>query len=271
MFGAYEELYRDYYHSNVPDGPFQAGSRGWSQAPWVTWGDNPNQAGPRRIAANGLGDTEIGTRCACEMKTVGEQRKLVCDCHPHAPLAPPPPFWRSQPHWFFRQYVRDQVAPWGTGPRAFDVPRRRVCPNCAGNREPTSGLGALGATTWNDIPWWCWKNQDGTDNKTFNACKNEATRALPASATDQQRLQAIMQQCFSTCRPQPAGAALPASSSSTTSQVTFPAPAQSSVPAPALPPRSWTSYLPPINTTTLAITALIGIAGVVVAQQKGWL
>lgn len=273
QLGSYAALGPQYYHSNQPDGPFQAGSRGWIQSPWVTWGDNPNQAGPNRIAADGLGD-EVGTRCNCEMKTVNEQRRLVCDCQPHPAPPPRPPFWRSQPQWFYRQYVRERAAPWGNGPVAFDVPRRSTCPTCYGNREPTGALGvlgALGATTWSAIPWWCWKNADGTENKTFLTCKNNAVSSLPAAATEAQRLQAIMQSCYASCRPRPAGAELPASSSSSSSSspsYTIP----TAVPDAALPNQSsWLDLLPRVNTTTLVVTALVGVAAVVVAQQKGWL
>lgn len=39
----------------VPDGPWQSGAPGWSTAPWVGWGMNPNQALPTRQAMNGCG------------------------------------------------------------------------------------------------------------------------------------------------------------------------------------------------------------------------
>jgi hypothetical protein len=33
-----------------PDSILSAGGKDWSSAPWVDWGDNPNTAGPARIA-----------------------------------------------------------------------------------------------------------------------------------------------------------------------------------------------------------------------------
>lgn len=51
MFGVHPA----YYQMNQPDGPWQAGSRGWTQSPWPTWGGNPNQVGPAWQGVNGLG------------------------------------------------------------------------------------------------------------------------------------------------------------------------------------------------------------------------
>jgi len=267
--GSYERLAPEYYASDQPDGPFRTGATGWSRAPWPGWGQNPNQAGPRRIAVDGLGATPVATRCDCEVKPVGDQKRFVCNCAPPPAPKRPPPFWQSEPHWFFRQYVRDKVAPWGTlhprGP-AFDVPRREVCPTCSGGRQPTSGLGELGAVDWSAIPWWCWKNADGTPNQKFVQCKDNALRTLQQSApnaTAAQRLQYQMEACLSTCRQRPPNEKWPTVGGRSPLETTTPSSSHSS--------SSWTSMLPQLNTTTLIIIGLVGVAGVVVAQRQGWL
>lgn len=278
--GSYEKLYPEYYSSDQPDGPFRTGAPGWAEAPWVTWGQNPNQAGPRRIATDGLGSVQqVATRCDCQVKPVGEEKKFVCNCAPPPPPPPRPPFWQSEPHWFFRQYVRDRVAPWGTlrprGP-AFDVPRRQICPTCSGSREPTSGLGALGAVEWGAVPWWCWTNADGKPNQAFTSCKDAALARLLATtpnATEAQRVQYQMDACYTQCRTRPPNQKWPTVGNRAPGEPTSvysPVPA-SVAPKLPQPSSSWSSMLPRMNTTTWVILALVGVAGVVVAQQKGWL
>ena len=45
-----------YYQMNYPDAaPWHAGSRGWTESPWVTWGDNPNQVGLPRLGVGSWG------------------------------------------------------------------------------------------------------------------------------------------------------------------------------------------------------------------------
>lgn len=52
---SYDRVNPTYYQTFQQDTPFHAGAPGWSTAPWVTWGDNPNLAGRRRLATDGLG------------------------------------------------------------------------------------------------------------------------------------------------------------------------------------------------------------------------
>ena len=52
---SYDRVNPTYYQTYQPDTPFHPGAEGWSVAPWMTWGDNPNLAGRRRLATDGLG------------------------------------------------------------------------------------------------------------------------------------------------------------------------------------------------------------------------
>lgn len=52
---SYVSVTPDYYKMLQPDGPWGAGSPGWSRAPVPGWGQNPNRVGPPRQAVNGLG------------------------------------------------------------------------------------------------------------------------------------------------------------------------------------------------------------------------
>lgn len=52
---SYDRVNPTYYQTYQPDTAFHAGAPGWSLAPWVTWGSNPNLAGRRRLATDGLG------------------------------------------------------------------------------------------------------------------------------------------------------------------------------------------------------------------------
>lgn len=52
---SYDRVNPTYYRTFQPDTPFHAGAPGWTAAPWVTWGENPNLAGRRRLATDGLG------------------------------------------------------------------------------------------------------------------------------------------------------------------------------------------------------------------------
>jgi hypothetical protein len=52
---SYHQPNPTYYQTFQPDTPFHPGAEGWSTAPWMTWGDNPNLAGRRKLATDGLG------------------------------------------------------------------------------------------------------------------------------------------------------------------------------------------------------------------------
>lgn len=52
---SYDRVTPNYYRTFQPDTPFHPGAEGWTKAPWVTWGDNPNLAGKKRLATDGLG------------------------------------------------------------------------------------------------------------------------------------------------------------------------------------------------------------------------
>lgn len=41
---------------HTPDSNLSAGGKDWSSAPWVDWGDNPNTAGPARLAVGNAAD-----------------------------------------------------------------------------------------------------------------------------------------------------------------------------------------------------------------------
>lgn len=56
---SYVNVTPQYYEMLQPDGPFEAGSPGWSSAPVPGWGANPNLVGPPRWAVNGLGEPNI--------------------------------------------------------------------------------------------------------------------------------------------------------------------------------------------------------------------
>jgi hypothetical protein len=56
---AYESMPASYFGMHVPDGPQQIGSRGWAAAPFIKWGMNPQNVGPRTIATSGLGESAI--------------------------------------------------------------------------------------------------------------------------------------------------------------------------------------------------------------------
>ena len=52
---SYDVVNPTYYQTFQPGTPFHPGAPGWTQAPFPTWGDNPNLAGRRRLATDGLG------------------------------------------------------------------------------------------------------------------------------------------------------------------------------------------------------------------------
>ena len=52
---SYAEIKPQYYQMHMPDSPWHAGSEGWKDAPWPTFGVNPNLVGPPRLAVEGLG------------------------------------------------------------------------------------------------------------------------------------------------------------------------------------------------------------------------
>ncbi len=52
---SYAQVKPEYYRMFQPDSPWHAGSEGWTQAPWPSWGVNPNRVGPPRLAVEGLG------------------------------------------------------------------------------------------------------------------------------------------------------------------------------------------------------------------------
>jgi hypothetical protein len=52
---SYDRVNPTYYQTFQQGTPFEAGAPGWSEAPWVTWGNNPNLGGRRKLATDGLG------------------------------------------------------------------------------------------------------------------------------------------------------------------------------------------------------------------------
>lgn len=46
---SYMEIQPAFYEMLQPDTAWHAGARGWTQAPWVTWGNNPNLVGLPRL------------------------------------------------------------------------------------------------------------------------------------------------------------------------------------------------------------------------------
>jgi hypothetical protein len=52
---SYDQVNPTFYQTFQPHTPFHAGGPGWTKSPWVTWGNNPNLAGRRRLATDGLG------------------------------------------------------------------------------------------------------------------------------------------------------------------------------------------------------------------------
>jgi hypothetical protein len=57
---SYDQVTPTFYQTFQPHTPFHAGGPGWTKSPWVTWGNNPNLAGRRTLATDGLG----GCGCA---------------------------------------------------------------------------------------------------------------------------------------------------------------------------------------------------------------
>jgi hypothetical protein len=57
---SYDQVNPTFYQTFQPHTPFHAGGPGWTKSPWVTWGNNPNLAGRRTLATDGLG----GCGCA---------------------------------------------------------------------------------------------------------------------------------------------------------------------------------------------------------------
>jgi len=52
---SYDRVNPTYYQTYQQGTPFHAGAPGWAESPWVTWGNNPNLGGRRRLATDGLG------------------------------------------------------------------------------------------------------------------------------------------------------------------------------------------------------------------------
>lgn len=52
---SYAEIKPQYYQMHQPDSPWHAGARGWKDAPFPSFGNNPNLVGPPRLAVEGLG------------------------------------------------------------------------------------------------------------------------------------------------------------------------------------------------------------------------
>lgn len=46
---SYIEVPENFYQMLEPETPWHAGAKGWTKAPWVTWGNNPNLVGPPRL------------------------------------------------------------------------------------------------------------------------------------------------------------------------------------------------------------------------------
>lgn len=52
---SYDVVNPTYYQTFQQGTPFHPGAPGWTEAPFPTWGENPNLAGRRRLATDGLG------------------------------------------------------------------------------------------------------------------------------------------------------------------------------------------------------------------------
>ena len=52
---SYRAIQTEFYEMNEPQTPWHPGGDGWQQAPWPSWGDNPNQVGPKRQGVGGCG------------------------------------------------------------------------------------------------------------------------------------------------------------------------------------------------------------------------
>lgn len=63
---SYASIGPDVYKTYQPDGPWRAGSKGWSRPFWPGWAQNPNLVGPPRKAVQGLGCGSGGCGCGCK-------------------------------------------------------------------------------------------------------------------------------------------------------------------------------------------------------------
>ena len=97
---SYDQVNPTFYQTFQPHTPFHAGGPGWTKSPWVTWGNNPNLAGRRMLATDGLGG--CGCSAAAGLGNVLAISGLGAVSEPPAPMqAPMMPFpvIPEQPAW----------------------------------------------------------------------------------------------------------------------------------------------------------------------------
>ena len=113
---SYHQPNPTYYQTFQPDTPFHPGAEGWTKAPWVTWGDNPNLAGRRKLATDGLGKViAISGLGAISLGPAPEPGAASM------PLLAPVPAWRqalgtvSAAACAYHGYKRNDSVGWAVG------------------------------------------------------------------------------------------------------------------------------------------------------------
>ena len=86
---SYDQVNPTFYQTFQPHTPFHAGGPGWTKSPWVTWGNNPNLAGRRTLATDGLGG--CGCAGASGLGSILAISGLGADATAPVPVAPPVP------------------------------------------------------------------------------------------------------------------------------------------------------------------------------------
>lgn len=83
---SYVQVQPSFYQMRQPQGPWHAGASGWLDAPVPMWGNNPNLAGPRRLA--------VGDDVAAQVATEVEKSAMVAaETAEHAVLGIPQQNW----------------------------------------------------------------------------------------------------------------------------------------------------------------------------------
>lgn len=62
---SYQDVGPGFYTMFQPEQPLHAGAPGWTEKPWVTWGNNPLLRGPRRLGVP-VGDGTLGAYYATQ-------------------------------------------------------------------------------------------------------------------------------------------------------------------------------------------------------------
>ncbi len=114
---SYDQTNPTYYQTFQPDTPFHPGAEGWSTAPWMTWGDNPNLAGRRKLATDGLGNViAISGLGAVNLGPAPDGGTTLT-----LPALPPVPAWRqavgtvAAAACAYHGYKRNDSAGWAVG------------------------------------------------------------------------------------------------------------------------------------------------------------